>query len=581
MKNFKHLYQTAALGLAMATAGLTACSDAWDDHYGTDSDASGSGNATLLQLVEAEPQLSDFLSLLRTTHIHNNARRTNVTFAELLGGDQSLTVWAPVNGTFNADSLRLLCLTEKGDSSVAQHFVMNHIAHNLYNMNAQTDEPVRMLNEKFLPLTSTALYGAGVEAGRANQPARNGLLHVLGTQAPYTYNIYEALTSLDQFSHLGQFFASYEKQELDENRSIQAGLVDGQKVYSDSVMVKRNYLFSVFDQIMSEDSTFAMLVPDAETWQTVYDQAKKSFNYAYIEKADSVSTFWTNTALLSDLVWNRSVQRTEQDSIFSTSYRPGNWPYHVYYKPYEAGGLMDPANLADSLQCSNGTIYNIRQYPFTPGQIYYTPINVQAEMNYYLKDYDKDKNTGCALNPREAIGDTISGNAYVDIAPVKSTSNWYVTYRVPSTLSAAYDVCAVILPKSVYNNGRDTKPNKFFGTVTYRNAEGEEVTTFLGKNGENITCAPSEATTSYLTSNAEQLRNVGTRVDTVRIARIEFPTCNYGMPDPTVTVTLRCNVGTRETNFSREMFLDCIYLKPVDDTTPVAADSKKRKEVRK
>lgn len=551
----------AAAALAAPLA-LTSCSDTWDDHYASDASQSGGGTQTLLQLVEAEPQLSDFLSLLRATHTHNNARRTPVTFADLLAGDQSLTVWAPLNGTYNADSLRALCQSEQGDSSVAQHFVMNHIAHNLYNMNAQTGEQVRMLNEKMLTLTPAALHTATVEPGRANQPARNGLLHVAGSEARYTYNIYEALTSLDDLGHIGQFFARYEKQELDEDQSIQAGLVDGQKIYSDSVMVKKNILFRTFDQIMSEDSAFAMIVPDAQTWQTVYDQARGFFDYAYVAKADSVSDYWTHVALLSDLVWNRNVQRTEQDSIFSTSYSPLTWPYHVYYDPAAAGGLLDPANLADSLRCSNGTIYHIRQWPFTPAQLYYRPISTQAEWSDYIKEYDR---TNTVLNLRQTVGDTISGNAYMDIAPQRTGSNWSVTYRVYNTLSATYDVCAIILPKSVYNNGRDVKPNKFTAAITYRDADGQEVT--LPVEDEN--------------HRLIELTNDPYRVDTVRLARIKLPACNYAMPDPTVSVTLTCSITTRQTQYSREMFLDCIYLKPVDDDDTPAAATKQRKEARK
>lgn len=554
MMKSKHLYQSiaGAVLLTMATQGMVSCSDSWDDHYDMQD---ANGTASLLQLVTEDAQLSDFLSLLEATHVYNNNHRTPVTYADLLDADQTLTVWAPLNGTFNADSLLALCQTEQGDSTVGQHFVKNHIAHNLYNMNAQTDESVKMLNDKFLALTSRSVYNASVVGSRYNIPATNGLLHVVDDDAQYTYNIYEGLTSMAEFDHIGPFLARFEKQELDENRSIQAGLVDGKKVYSDSVMVKENALFRVFDQIMSEDSTFAMLIPNKATWEPVYEEASKFFNFGSVEKADSISAYWTSVSLLRDLIFNRNVQRSEQDSIFSTSYSSREWPYHVFYHPFEAGGLMDPANIKDSLLCSNGYIYRINEWPFTPEDIYFHPIVTQGEREANIIEY-KD----CTLNYRSAIGDSISGNGYVDIVSRTSTSNWTVTYEIRNTLSGTYDICAVILPKTVYlANSRDFKPNKFKATLTY-----------VDENGET----QSEVYNTEMTNNAH-------RVDTVKIGRFTFPTCNYQQQDATVTLQLQCSITNRQTAYSREMFLDCIYLKPVSEDTVVAEETKQRKEVRK
>lgn len=541
----KQMLGIAALGLPLL--GLGSCSDKWDDHYDV---ADANGTSTLLQLVEENEELSDFLSLLKATHVYNNNHRTKVTFADLLNADQTLTVWAPLNGTYNADSLLELCQTAKGDSTVGQHFVMNHIAHNLYNMNGLTDENVKMLNDKFLALNSTSLYNAPVLNDEYNLPAKNGLLHVIGDDAQYTYNIYEALTSMEEFKHFGTFLSHFEKQELDEERSIQAGIVDGKKVYSDSVMIRENALFRVFDQILSEDSTFAMLVPDKETWEPVFEEAKQYFNYGSVQKADSISEYWTCVSLLRDLIFNRNVQRSERDSIFSTSYSGGDWPYHVFYKPFEAGGLMDPANIKNSLLCSNGYIYRIKQWPFTAEDIYYRPIVTQGEREASIIDY-KD----CTYNIRAAIGDSISNNAYLDIVPRTSTSDWSITYEIRNTLSGTYDINAVILPKTVYlANSRDTKSNKFIATLTYKDENGD--------------IQKQEFKT--------EMTNKGTAVDTVHIGRFTFPTCNYQQSDATVTLQLQCSITKRQTSYSREMFLDCLYFKPVSEE-----EAPKRKEARK
>ena len=557
MKRYiKNALFTWAIPLAgMVTAGLlTACSDSWNDHY--DSSDQAAGSESLLRCIEKNPQLSDFLKVARATHLYNNMHATPVTYAELLDADQSLTVWAPVNGTFNVDSLLSLCGTAQGDSTVATHFMANHISRSLYNMNAATAETVKMLNDKFLDLTATQLYSSRVVEGSYNIPATNGLLHVISDDAPYTYNIYEGLTSLGQYAHIGQLLKRMEKKELDEDRSIQSGLVDGRKVYSDSVMVTENDYFRAIGNIICEDSAFMMLVPDANVWNTVYAEASSLFNYGNIEKADSISEYWKTVSLVQDLIFNqnKAVNKAPQDSLITAAYSFLDWPYHVYYKPYDADSLFDRAQLKDSLKCSNGVFYNIANWPFDTRQLYFHPIKTEGE-----REANMVNNTLCTTNIRETNNSAISGGGYLDIVPKSSTSNWTATFEVANTLSGTYDICIVTLPKTVYQaNSKDTKPNKFKAQLTYTDLDG------------------SKKTVDYGT----EIRSSGTQIDTLLIGRFTFPVCNYRQPDAGVTLQIQCSITNRQTQFSREMYLDCIYLKPVIESEETE-ESKARKEASK
>ncbi len=525
--------------LSIFASGLLAvsCSDSWNEHYQVGE--SGEGQTSLLALVDSDPQLTDFARLLRATHLYNNLHATSVTYADLLDADQSLTVWAPVNGSFNADSLLQLCQTAKGDSAVALHFVANHIAHNLYNMNTQTDAQVKMLNNKMLPLTPVGLSDARVCPDRKNVAAQNGLLNVLSDVVSYSYNVYEGLTSLPELAHLGTFMKSYEVSELDEDRSIVASIEDGEKVYSDSVMRQDNLLFRTFEYINSEDSLYSMLVPSAETWRTVCEEARPFFNYGSVAKADSIQEYWMNVSLMQDLVFNQNAQHALSDSLTMTSYSKSEYPYHVYYRPLASGGLLDPANISSTMPCSNGQLYYIRQWPFTKEQLYFRPITVQGEREASLIA-SKD----CTMNYRTVDADSVSGNGYLVISPKNSTSNWTATFEVRNTLAGTYDLSAVILPKTVYNAfSRDFKPNKFTAVVNY-----------VDENG----VSRSQEYKTELSNNAYE-------VDTVKIARITLPVCNYRQNDATVSVQLKCSITSRQTTYSREMFLDCLYLSPVTD----------------
>ena len=59
-------------------------------------------------------------------------------------------------------------------------------------------------------------------------------------------------------------------------------------------------------------------------------------------------------------------------------------------------------------------------------------------------------------------------------------------------------------------------------------------------------------------------QNDPTRVDTIVLAEaFHFPACNYAQTDIKVTVRLQCNIMARESSrFNRELYLDCIYLRP-------------------
>lgn len=514
---------------------FTSCSDTWDDHYDP---ALAASDKTLLQLVESDAQLSDFLKVLKVTHVYNYAKRTNITYADLLNADQSLTVWAPKNSTFNVDSLLRECQTAKGDSMVARHFVMNHISHNLYNMGASANgENVLLLNDKQTPITAERIKNASIVGGSFNLPAKNGLLHVIDDDVRYSYNVYEGITTINDYLHLGSYLKSFEKQELDEDRSVQSGLVDGQKVYSDSVMVLSNILYRSFGNINHEDSNYIALIPSKEVWEPVYQEALKYFNYGSENKADSIQNYWVNRLLMQDLFYNRNLQHLN-DSIFSTSYSKYLDPeYHVYYKPLSEGGLLSSAYVKDTLESSNGVFYNLKAWPFKKEQIYFWPVKVEGEMQSRILE-----NTDCTLEFRSAgNADSISSQAYMRINPRTSSSNWTVTYEVPNTLSGTYDICAVCLPKTVYNTAsRDFKPNKFTATLFYTDEKGDV---------QELAFSDAVSNNPYV-------------VDTVKIGTFSFPVCNYAQTNVTVRLRLECSITRRETSYSRDTYLDCIYLKP-------------------
>lgn len=528
----------AMMTVAVAALAAIACTDTWDEHYGN-----GGGpvsDKTLLQLVEEEGNLNDFLKVLRATHVFNNNKPTEVTYADLLASDQTFTVWAPKDGTFNVDSLLAECATGvKGDSMCGQHFVQNHIAH--YVTNSTDTKSAIMLNGKYLSAEPGRFEGVAYEAGRSALAARNGLLHVMSGELPYLYNIYEGLTTLPEYAGMGAFFKRYEELELDEASSIQSGIVDGNIVYSDSVMVRTNILFGTFQNINEEDSNFIMLVPDAQMWDKVYNEAKDYFNFGNVNKADSLQEYYAHLAVIRDLVYNRNVGcRHMEDSVYSTSYIVGDEErHHLYYKPLAPGGIFSSSFVRDTMEASNGVFYNLYEWPFTPQDIYFYPVKAEAEVETLLKDY-----SGCSYTAEGNVGRDSISDGYLTIVPGNPTRpDWSVTFDVPNVLSGEYDVCVVTVPRQAVNpNDLIAKPYRLSGSVIYEDESGTQQTYEFE---------------DYGISKVKVM-------DTVKLGTFKVPVCSYNQTESKVQVSLSCQIRTTadRNKYDGQAIIDCIYFKP-------------------
>lgn len=529
---FKTLTAVAVAALAAA-----ACTDTWDEHYGVAGNMES--DKSILQLMEEAGDLNDFISVLQNTHVFFNNKSTGVTYAELLNQDQTFTVWAPKDGTFNVDSLLAECATgTSGDSLCGQHFVQNCIAH--FVTNSTDTKSVLMLNGKYLSVSPGSFHGVAYEPDRANIPARNGLLHVVDGEANYLYNIYEGLTSLPAYAGIGAFFKHYEKVELNEGQSVQAGIVDGQIVYSDSVLDRTNILFNLLNPINGEDSNYLMLVPEAQLWDKVYAEAASHFNYGNINKADSLQEYNAHMALFRNMLFNRNLGcRHINDSIYSISFNPmatGDDRHYVFYKPLDAGGILSSEFVRDTTEASNGVFYNLYEWPFEAPEIYHFPLKAEGENEALVRTNP----TGMLKRTYSYLtADSIS-SGWVNITPDKRNANWKIAYDIQNVLSGTYDICAVILPQSVTGD-ENANPCRFDAAVIYQNETGATLRMDLNKN--NLSDP--------------------TRVDTVYVGTFKVPVCTYGQTEAKLQVELSCKFTGRDyLNYSGKMLLDCIYLKP-------------------
>ena len=520
-------YLTQFIAAALITLLVAGCSD-WDDHYNI---ADKNTSATLWQVMQADPQLTDFCQVMKGTQVFRHHKRTGVSYAQLLDNGQAYTVFAPVNGTFNKDSLLDLASSDQGDSLVVEFFVKNHLAQLTVALSA-TPQETRLLNDKRLVVTDS--QAGTIALTNTNIHARNGELHVVAAPLPYQYNIYEALRNIAGFAPIGNFLHKYDEDYFDEDASLSSGTVDGVPVYVDSVIVERNRLLQRIGYINREDSTYWMIAPTRASYEEALAEARAHFRYDNsVSHGDSIQDYWANRGLIDDAIFNATLQNSPVDSLISVQYNISNPKYHVFYDPQNS--ILKGTQV---LKCSNGIIYMAETWPFKPEQTYFTECYAEGEWTGNIIDYSR-----CNYNSRTFTADSVHGSGYLDIVPATSTSNWNLTVKIDNTLAGYYDVCAVVAPKSVYNSvNPDLRPCKFKYTINYIDTLGHAQT--------------------Y--TNRKTLTSDPLRVDTVVLAEgFYFPACNFDQTNNKISVTLQCNILARETSkYNREMYLDCIYLRP-------------------
>ena len=519
-----------------ATAVLTACSD-WNDHYEGIADAAE--GATLWQQMKANPQLSDFCEVLEQTKVYRMHKKTPVSYADLLNSGQTFTVMAPVNNSFDKNSLLQQVQTAVGDSAVEKSFVQNHITRQLVSSTPDAAKML-MLNLKHQTMANGMIDDIHLTA--PNTKSSNGVLHVIERALPYKHNILEMLCDNTALENIGANIRRFNEDIFDPASSVSNGVVDGVPVYVDSVVYERNRLLENVGLLDAEDSTYLVVVPTAEGWNEIYNETAQYFLYdKSIEKRDSLQQYYTMHALLEDAVFNMTDQKSINDSLISVpyiytpqSFEKGKKVYHVFQKPFEEGGILYGA---EKLPCSNGWVYTTPKWSFKPTDTFFKEIRTEGESTWMITQ-ERD----CSYNARRQIADSISSDSYLQIIPRTGTSNWQLTFRLNNTLAGDYDICAVILPQSVAGLSSE-KPCKFKATISYVDEDN---------NTQTFNC------------NNTQFQSNPERVDTVVLAEaFHFPTCNFDQNEVKVTLRLECSILARETSrFSREMYLDCIYLRP-------------------
>lgn len=513
MNKIKNTFR-AGFAIAAGLVVMYSCTDTWNDHYNAGLSTLKFNGTTMQALEETAP---DFAKVVKA-----------YGFSRELSSDNTYTVWAPADGSFDLSDYVDANGERVADSAeVVNEFIKNHVA--LYSLSlSPQDQSFSLLNKKRGHMTSDGKFGhVNIDEEQNNISCQNGILHVIDEPSPYTCNLFEMIAkqykddpseekeALSLYAYL--YDEKVNKDTLIEAKSVSRGVdPEGNKIWVSKYMEKNNTVLKNHDaRLYEEDSLFIAILPTAKAWAERYRKAESllKFNPSEDSRApgtcDSLTRHYANTFAMTDLYFNKNANEHWEDSLKSTDYYNAwhgvnDWTQHVYYRTEPKDMPEDReindilAKVGDPIECSNGTAYIVDEYPFSVQEQFFKKIKVWASDGSVNKlgsgdnwTYTKgvDKNFGVrsgVLNSRvavynddlEYIGTEDLRQTYRFVDCVPSGSNITVGFNIPNTLSGSYDIYLVTCPmwlKNDFNNidqsEWDARPYRFTASIIERENE--------------------------------------------------------------------------------------------------------------
>lgn len=585
----------------------TSCSD-FSDYNAIDASAEPSADKTLWENIKANANLSDFAQVLE-----------KVGYGKVLDESHTYTVWAPVNGSFDKDSLFRL-----SESKIIKEFVKNMVANYAHQETDVNDTTVFMLNEKLMKFhgknTSSMTFDgqslvANADLSAYNYPSTNGILYTVSSPSTFRSNGYEVITDVkDQAGKFYDMIMKYHTETLDEKNSVKGEIVNGLQVYDDSVLIVSNTYTenALRSKLTSEDSLYTILIPNDEAWTEAYDRITKYYNYlpemnyqdltydklsgvkgganspgtCFMEKnlgqksvkltskpADSEfsdnAAYWTDSIskrlLTNNLIYSET--NTRYNSKFSNGqkFAEGDSIYSTTRNLLTNLPELDKATV-ETKQLSNGHARILDKFPFKSWETYAPEIRTR-NVGRYVTTKGSHYTRVTVTNPSKDLctfdqpGEENLYYVRVDV-PEGSAYAPEMDFVLRNVLSTTYDIYAVVVPGWIEHQGDETyerKPYTLRFDINYTDADNKEV---RGRfNGEElITTAAQVVKVPAIVCGAE-------KVDTIKLGRVTFPVCYAGTeayPNIKVYCPLTSFNSTNRKKYDQQIRIANIIMKPID-----------------
>ena len=543
---------TAATMLA-----VTSCSD-FSDYNDTPVSDVQQAERTLWDNISQNDQLSDFATLVK-----------KAGFDDELSQPHYYTVWAPLNGTYDASSLM-----SADSATVLYQFVKSHIAEYNHSVSGLVDERIHALNRKSFAFEGDGQYTyAGHTLRQLNLPNSNGIMHLLDGAARFYPNLYEYLFSCEGIDSVATFFKRYETSVLDTKNSVLGPTINGKQTYIDSVMITSNSLLNrIKAKLDKEDSTYTMLVPTNEAWLAHYDKISKCYNYINttvaqnIDEATSTSSAPTASVTVDAAYTKDSLTRLHlvSDLVYNNNNYYNNWLIDDTVEPYDtlrsttSGYMTNPqeimSRVIDRETMSNGTFCLVDSLAFRPWESWCFPLGQSplysrtwtgSNTMVYIDNTFFDDIKYVPKNPaQKQLG-------YLWVTPLSNYGKPQLDVKLRNVLSTTYNIYIVLAPGMDVGEDADgnkfLKPNMLDFTLSYCDAKGKLATQKLN----------------------QKVVNDPTRVDTLAVGTFTFPVAYAGLGDnvyPNLKITTDFGVfdKAKMAAYTRDFSIISILMKPVE-----------------
>lgn len=606
----------------MATAlaaGITACSD---DHFDISSDAAG--KQTIWQNIQAnKDQLSEYADILQSVYYSQSEEKTtSETYADILNGDQTFTIWAPVNGSFNYNYYKGLLDSGVRENiyKVEKELIRNNMTRYSNVINGSDSVKIDLFNSKAAWLNYSNQTIKGVAIRKANIGASNGVLHITAGAVDYQPNLYEYLASRNDLDSINAFIKSFQTNEFDENASAKGPTIDGKITWVDSITYLSNdyttgFMHAYLDR---EDSSYVMVVPTNGTWKNTLEKTQQYFKFkaSYIQdintqtesgadtlikgaetaftqaELDSLNNLYAKNAICQDLAFNANWQYEQipitsiadiraadarQDSLRSTASTKFKKTGTLNQTNKQSGinnssnvvEVDDYTNLfgnADPVEVSNGYAYVVDNFTF-PFKTFAPDIDA---LNYESCDNmcEPYQNSKTYINPTVIIdGDTVQTDStykynYLAMKNKSTSSHPGAYFKISDVLSCKYDIYVVIGYNTDY-----MLQNKFYAYISYDTAEKRLSDQRFKNPNEDAVDATGESiyNTDYFVNRGMHYNEKGEVdfTDTICIAKdFEFPVCYYNLDNAYPVINIKSVFkSTEKAYYCREIWVNSIILK--------------------
>ncbi len=540
---------------------LTSCTD-FDDYNKVEADAlTASANQTLWENISKSDNLKDFAALVKAAGFDQELNTTHY-----------YTVWAPLDGTYDAARLRAL-----GNEALLNQFVKNHIAEYSHGATGTIDERILMLNKKSYDFNGTGSYKFdGVAITKSNLPSSNGLLHILDGQAAYYPNIYEYVTDSllsgdANIDSLRNFYLKYQQSYLDTEASHAGSIVNGMQTYIDSVIVTYNSMWAGLNAYTTqEDSAYTFLLPTNKAWNAAYDRIKSYYNYIATTKGQTFNGTTASEASLTidPAYWQDSLATSYLVRYLAYSNNDG---YNQWLEgtPSYLGSdtlrttlrakLSNPRDLlaqaVEKKTMSNGFGYIVDSLAILPWETYcperfYSASSQSNRARVYQGnaqtvrvDYPDPSKVDVTYRRRGSSSINNGSYNYLWVEPTGGSSKPELNIYLRNVLSTTYDIYCIFVPENVdmTKPNAETRPNRVIFTLNYCDENGK----LQNKEFRNETPENEQAVLDAIAQWKEQNPGVSasapdaktkaafsndvTKVDTVYVGEFTFPVSYYGL----------------------------------------------------